>query len=67
MPKVGRLDVLTKLREIELYRQTEIIIYTMLSIQQDKVKYFNVEANGFIIKHYDFESLGNALNEMFFV
>ena len=65
MPKVGGLDVLKKLRAIEHYNQAEVIMYTTSSMQQDKDKCFDAGADGFITKHYDFESLCNALKEMF--
>jgi CheY-like chemotaxis protein len=65
MPKVGGLDVLKKLRAIEQYKQAEVIIYTTSSMQQDKDKCFDAGANGFITKHYDFESLCGALKLTF--
>ncbi len=65
MPKVGGLDVLKKLRTIEQYDQAEVIMYTTSSMQQDKDNCFKAGANGFITKHYDFESLCSELRIQF--
>lgn len=65
MPKVGGLDVLKKLRQIEHYNQAEVIMYTTSSMQQDKDNCFNAGATGFITKHYDFASLCDALRLKF--
>lgn len=65
MPKVGGLDVLKKLREIENYKEAQVIMYTTSSMQHDKDNCLKAGADGYIIKHYDFESLVGTLRSTF--
>ena len=64
MPKMGGIEVLTKLRQMERYKELPIAIYSTSSNEDDIEATLGLGANIYIVKPNDFEKLKKALSEI---
>ncbi len=61
MPKLNGIDVLTKIRESEEYKNTPVIILTSSKMESDIVRSYELGANGFVVKPIGFSEFVEAI------
>jgi len=64
MPKIGGVEVLTKLRQMDRYKKLPIAIYSTSSSEYDIETTLGLGANIYIVKPNNFEKLKKALSEI---
>ncbi len=64
MPKIGGIEVLTKLRQMNRYKKMPIAIYSTSSDEADIEDTLGLGANIYIVKPNNFEKLKKAIDEI---
>lgn len=61
MPKMNGFDVLSALRQNELYQRLPIIVFTTSANPSDIQKAYEMGANAYVVKPFDFMELEKAI------
>jgi two-component system, response regulator len=64
LPRLGGLEVLTRLRADERTRRTPVVILTTSNEQQDMVRAVDLHANSYVRKPVDFDSFVEAARQI---
>jgi two-component system, response regulator len=64
LPKMGGLDVLTRLRADERTRLLPVVVFTSSSEQEDMLKSYDHGANSYVRKPVDFEEFSMATEQL---
>lgn len=64
MPKMGGLDVLKRIREIDNLRRLRVVVLTTSKRDEDKIESYDLGVDAYIMKPVQFEKFGEAIRRI---
>lgn len=64
MPKIGGLEVLSKVREDERTRKIPVVVLTSSKEDKDIVESYNLGVNSYIVKPVDFDKFNESIQDL---